>query len=127
MPSIETFSTLFPILLSLFLFGLWFDGYVGKEESQGRDVGKTWIYVVFGVALTQIGVGVIDLFVNLNAGLLGFLCYSCSGTPMILGAIRRNDALQKQLADTMRKVTDRSFELGALCANVIWRKNASRS
>ena len=107
-----TFAQLFPLFFmvvclgALAGFGTYWNAYVARQEAHGADEGRTWLYVVIGCAVTQAGAGVIDLVVDWNAGLLGLLCFAASGTPMIIGALQRHEALRRRFLSTIKEVTD---------------------
>jgi heme A synthase len=80
-------SVIINILLLLFIFSYFFNK---KIESLGHNTeGWTWLTVVIGVGVTQVGVGLLDLVLNWNAFYIGILAYTASGSPMIYGALLR--------------------------------------
>lgn len=102
-----TLPTLAAFLLGFFLlalFGWWYDRLVASLEAAGRDEGLTWLLVVLGVAATLVVMGLVDLVVNVNAGLLGLACFACSGAPMALGAIRRHNHLRARFAAALKEL-----------------------
>lgn len=81
-------------------FGWWFDGRV---EALGTDAdGFTWLLVVIGVAVTLLGIGLLDLVLDWNAGLLGLAAFSASGLHMVHGAVTRYIILRRRLKDLAR-------------------------
>jgi hypothetical protein len=81
-------SEVFNILLLLVIFGYLFDKMITKMGNKAE--GYSWLMVVFGVAVTQIGAGMLDLILNWNALFVGGLAYMASGLPIIRGAILRH-------------------------------------
>lgn len=108
----ETFAQLFPLfclllgLASLAVFGVAWNAYVARQEAHGADEGRTWLYVVIGCAVTQAVAGLVDLALDWNAGVLGFLCFAASGVPMIVGALQRHEALRKRFLGLIKEVAD---------------------
>jgi len=86
----------FGVNTGLILFGIAYDKFVAKLEHEGSDQGFTALLVAAGVAVTLFGIGIMDLFVNLNAGLIGVMCFASSGLPMIFGSLRRYAKLRSQ-------------------------------
>jgi hypothetical protein len=87
-------SEILNILLLLFIFGYLFDKSITKMGN--RTEGFSWLMVVVGVAVTQIGVGALDMLLDWNALFLGALAYLASGLPMIRGAIKRHAEEQQR-------------------------------
>lgn len=75
------------ILLALVVFGYLYNLKIERLGHKGE--GWQWLMVVIGVGVTQIGVGILDMFLGWNAFLLGLMAYSASGLPMIWGAVAR--------------------------------------
>lgn len=83
------------ILLGLLFFGYWFDGQV---EQWGADAeGFTWLLVVVGNSVTLLGIGMLDLVLEWNAGLIGLAAFAASGFFVALGSIRRYVELRRRL------------------------------
>jgi UDP-N-acetylmuramyl pentapeptide phosphotransferase/UDP-N-acetylglucosamine-1-phosphate transferase len=78
------------VLIGLFLFGILYNQLVVWMERQHRDHGYTSILVVGGVAVTLAGMGIIDLWVDVNAFLLGLAAFAASGCAMVIGSIFRH-------------------------------------
>jgi heme A synthase len=76
------------ILLLLVIFWYLFDKMITKMGFKAE--GYSWLMVVFGVVVTQIGAGMLDLILNWNALFVGGLAYTASGLPIIRGAILRH-------------------------------------
>lgn len=80
-------SEIFNILFLLFAFSYFFNK---KIESLGhRAEGWTWLQVVIGVFITQVGIGLLDMVLTWNAFFIGMVAYVASGLPMIFGAFAR--------------------------------------
>jgi heme A synthase len=87
-------SEILNVLLLLFLFGYLFDKNITKMGN--KTEGFSWLMVVLGVAVTQLGVGVLDMLLDWNALFIGALAYVASGLPMIRGAIKRHAEEQQR-------------------------------
>ena len=81
-------SVITNILFLLFLFAYFFNKRIEKMGHAAE--GWTWLHVVIGVGVTQIGIGLLDLILNWNAFFIGMLAYAASGAPMIYGAVARH-------------------------------------
>jgi len=85
------------ILVGLLAFGYWFNR---KVERLGSDAdGFTWLLVVIGTSVTLIGIGLLDLLLDWNAGLIGLTAFAASGFFMCYGAIMRYVILRRRLKD----------------------------
>ena len=85
------------ILVGLLAFGYWFNG---KIEQAGTDAdGFVWLLVVIGTSVTLIGIGLLDLLLDWNAGLIGLTAFAASGFFMCYGAIMRYVILRRRLKD----------------------------
>ena len=85
------------IFAILFVFGWWFNRQV---EKWGQDAdGFTWLLVVIGTLVTLAGIGLLDLFLNWNAGLLGLAAFAASGFFMCYGAVIRYVDLRRRLKE----------------------------
>jgi hypothetical protein len=83
-----TISAVIAILGSLSLLSLFFNSRI---ERAGNSIeGMSWLLVVIGVSYTLAGLGLLDVFLNWNAGFEGVLAFSASGWPMVLGAYKRH-------------------------------------
>jgi hypothetical protein len=88
------------IYIILILFGWWFNRQV---EKWGTDSdGFTWLLVVIGTLVTLVGIGLLDLLLDWNAGLLGLSAFSASGFFMCYGAVRRYVTLRNRLKEMAR-------------------------
>ncbi|GEM_PF-2390898 len=85
------------ILVGLFGFGWWFDRQVGRWGADAD--GFTWLLVVIGTLVTLAGVGLLDLVLDWNAGVLGLAAFSASGFFMCYGAIQRYVNMRERLKD----------------------------
>lgn len=85
---------------ALAVFGCWYNTLVAKMEARGTDRGYTAFLVVLGVATTVV---VYALMVwNIQASILLLLCFVVSGTPMIVGSVKRH-AAQRLALETERR------------------------
>ena len=85
------------ILATLFAFGWWFNRYV---TALGDDQeGFTWLLVVIGVTVTLVGLGLLDLFIDWNAAMIGFTAFAASGFEMIRGAVLRYIQQRRRLRE----------------------------
>jgi hypothetical protein len=85
------------IFLGLFGFGWWFNR---KVEQAGTDAdGFVWLLVVIGTSVTLAGIGLLDLLLSWNAGLIGLAAFAASGFFMCYGAIMRYITLRRRLKD----------------------------
>ncbi|MEM4202489.1 MAG: hypothetical protein QXS54_00320 [Candidatus Methanomethylicaceae archaeon] len=73
------------VFLGLFLFGVGYNAFVAWLERKGYTEGFLSLIVAFGVAMTLVGVAIL----NVQTALLTLLAFIFSGTPMILGSIAR--------------------------------------
>lgn len=88
------------IFILLFLFGWWFNRRI---EKLGIDAdGFTWLLVVIGNTVTLIGIGLLDLLLDWNAGMLGLAAFAASGLHMASGAVIRYITLRKRLNEMAR-------------------------
>jgi hypothetical protein len=83
------------IFSALFYFGYWFNHYVEKTRDDAD--GFVWLLVVFGNFVTLIGIGLLDLALDWNAGLLGLAAFASSGVFMAYGAIHRYITARRRL------------------------------
>ncbi|MGD9101816.1 MAG: hypothetical protein PVF45_15140 [Anaerolineae bacterium] len=95
MESGENLAQIGAVLGGLFIFGVLYNTFVAELQRKGYDEGYTAILVVFGVAITLIGVAAMDA----NAAILSGLAFCASGPPMIIGSLwryakRRQEAIQ---------------------------------
>jgi hypothetical protein len=89
------------ILLALLIFGYF---YNKKIESLGHKAeGWTWLQVVIGVGVTQIGAGLLDLVLGWNAFYIGALANFASGLPMITGAVLRHWESRERLEKAIKE------------------------
>lgn len=78
-------------------FAIGYNNLIGKLDEQGYLEGYTSLAVVGGVLVTLIAVAVVDL----EAALLAFWAFCCTGTPMVIGScirhVRRRRASQQSI------------------------------
>lgn len=85
------------IYVGLLVFGWWFNHRV---ERWGMDAdGFTWLLVVIGTFVTLVGIGLLDLFLDWNAGLLGLSAFAASGFFMCSGEVQRYVILRRRLKE----------------------------
>jgi heme A synthase len=96
------------VLGGLLAFGVLYDQFVAWLERTGRDRGITALLVVAGTLATLVGMGILDVFIDLNAFLLGLACFSASGAPMTVGSLWR---AAQQRAEDERKAQQLAQEL----------------
>jgi hypothetical protein len=96
-----TFSEIFNILVVLLVTSYLFDQWITRAGIKVE--GKAWVLVVIGVSYTQVAVGLLDLILPWNAFYLGMLAYSVSGFPMIYGALRRHQDMQKRAERALKE------------------------
>lgn len=95
------------VLISLLIFGYWFNSQV---EKWGTDAeGFTWLLVVIGTLVTLAGIALLDVFLDWNAGLLGLMAFASSGFFMCLGAVRRYVDLRNRLKVMARHDTPQTL------------------
>lgn len=88
------------ILAGLAAFGWWFNRQV---ERIGADAdGFIWLLVVIGNAVTLAGIGLLDLVLDWNAGLIGLLAFAASGLCMVCGAVQRYVTRRRRLVEMAR-------------------------
>lgn len=80
------------VYIGLFATSLFYDHCVAWLEVKRLADGRTAYLVVFGVAYTLLGLGLLDVFIDLNAGVLAVTAFIASGLPMIIGSVRRYTA-----------------------------------
>ena len=90
----------FVISATLAAFGYFYNHWVAGLESDGRDEGITALLVVGGVAATLLGIGALDVYVDWNAGIIGLVCFTASGLPMVVGSLSRYAKLREQQIKT---------------------------
>ena len=83
------------ILVGLIAFGWWFNRYV--TDLGDDQEGFTWLLVVIGVLVTLVGIGLLDLLMDLNAAMIGFIAFAASGFEMCRGAVLRYIELRRRL------------------------------
>jgi hypothetical protein len=89
------------ILIALLAFGVIFSTIVSRRPRYEMDAYVS-IYVVAGVLVTLIGVAVL----NPEAAALVLLCFTFSGTPMVVGSILRHSRLEKNTLDQAKKLVE---------------------
>ena len=83
------------VLAALWLFGFLYNRYIA---ALGTDLdGFTWLSVVIGVLVTLLGIGLLDLALPWNAGLISLLAFAASGFEMCRGAVLRYIQLRQRL------------------------------
>lgn len=83
------------IFLALIGFGWRFDRYVA---GLGADAdGFVWLLVVVGSFVTIVGIGLLDLALDWNAGLISLAAFASSGLWMSYGAIKRYIVARRRL------------------------------
>lgn len=83
------------LFLGLIAFGWKFNRYV--ESLKDDADGFTWLLVVIGSFVTIVGVGLLDLVVDWNAGLISLAAFASSGLFMAYGAIQRYITARRRL------------------------------
>lgn len=74
------------VLAALFVFGVLYNAFVEWLERDDRDRGFTSLLVVGGVIVTLGGAA---MLVGWELILVLALCFTASGTPMIIGSLAR--------------------------------------
>ena len=92
----------------LVLFGIGYDQFVGNLEKQGHERGFTAFLVVVGTLVTLAGLA---LGQGLEIAIYVALLFVGSGTPMIVGSIRRY--VRQRAEDEQRARDDVRRTLGA--------------
>ena len=82
------------ILLVLLVVSILFNKQI--ERAGNTIEGWSWLLVVIGVSYTLLAIGLLDLVLNWNAGLLGLLAFSVSGAPMAYGGLQRYQDMQRR-------------------------------
>jgi hypothetical protein len=85
------------VFIALLGFGWWFDGHV--EEIKDDADGFTWLLVVVGSFVTIIGIGLLDLVLDWNAGFISMAAFASSGLFMSIGAIKRYIVNRRRLKE----------------------------
>lgn len=83
------------IHVALIAFGWRFNQYV--ETLRDDADGFTWLLVVIGSAVTIAGIGLLDLVLDWNAGLISFSAFASSGLFMSYGAVNRYITARRRL------------------------------
>ena len=101
------------VYIGLFTASLLYDRLVHWLEVNRHADGRTAYLVVFGVAYTLLGLGIVDaLLPSLNAGLLALSAFALSGLPMIIGSKNRYSASKdygiNALVEDLRLIAHRS-------------------
>ena len=92
------------VLLGLFMFGVLFNAFVTWLGERKR--GQTALLVVAGVAVTLLGVAVVDW----QAAMWAALCFVASGSPMVFGEWWRNVVARGEEAAAAREEARRAIE-----------------
>jgi len=91
--------------LVLAIFGISYNRWVAAQEQSGRAEGYTSLYVAFGVFITLLVQGGLQLvWPEVNAFWLGLFAFGCSGLPMIVGSITRYARLREQVRAARREM-----------------------
>ena len=78
------------VLAALYAFGYWYDGVINEAHKSDELTPYVALYVVGGVAVTLIGMGIVSLILpQLNALVIGLPCFAASGLRMVRGSMRR--------------------------------------
>lgn len=85
------------ILITLFIFGWRFDHYVARLGADAD--GFVWLLVVAGTTVTLVGIGLLDLLLDWNAGLIGLAAFAASGFFMSYGAVQRYIRMRHRMMD----------------------------
>lgn len=88
------------VLAELALFSWWFNRKI--DQMHDRLDGFTWLTVAIGTAVTLLGIGLLDLLLDWNAGLIGLAAFAASGTCMIAGAVARYMQRRQRLIEQVR-------------------------
>lgn len=91
-------SGLFPVLLGLFVFGMGYNLVVAWLIHHGYDEGYVWVLVIGGVAITLVGLAILDLL----AALLALATFASSGLPMAVGAWWRHVRVRQAAQEAQR-------------------------
>ena len=95
------------VFVALFVFAVAYDVVVGWAENKGYIEGVVSLFVVFGVAVTLVGVA----FIDFDAALLCFYAFVASGTPMIFGSLRRYVVARRKEQEGLGGYGDKSETL----------------
>lgn len=83
------------VLALLVVFSWRYDKWI---EKQGIDLeGYLWGAVVIGCAVTIVGIGILDLLLDWNAGFISALAFIASGSYMIKGGIVRHIEARRRI------------------------------
>lgn len=85
------------IFIALFIFGWWFNRRIEKIGVDGD--GFVWLMVVIGTSVTLVGIGLLDLTLDWNAGLIGFAAFACSGLFMVGGDVQRYISRRRRMKE----------------------------
>lgn len=76
------YGTIAAVFFGLLLFGVGYNAFVAWLERRGYTEGYLSLIVSFGVAMTLVGVAIL----NIQAALITLGAFIASGTPMIIGS-----------------------------------------
>lgn len=84
---------------TLFLFGIWFNGWVAKQEESGSTMTAAW--VVIGVFVTLVVSATVEVWAlpGVPGVVIALGGFACSGAPMAYGSYKRHDERQKDDKD----------------------------
>ncbi len=85
------------LFIVLIVFGWRFDRYVADLKDDAD--GYTWLLVVVGSFVTIVGIGLLDLVLDWNAGLISLAAFASSGLFMSYGAISRYIVTRRRLKE----------------------------
>lgn len=93
--------------LFMMVFGISYNRWVADQEQSGSAEGFTSLFVAFGVFITLLAQGGLQMvWPETNCFWLGLYAFGCSGIPMIVGSISRFNQLREQ-ARAARREMDR--------------------
>lgn len=98
------------VMAGLLLFGVGYDWLVTRLEERGHDQGYTSLLVVGGVLITLAGAG---LLVGWWTVAVISLCFTASGTPMIVGSVCRYARERRQDEEAARLLVEENLDDGA--------------
>jgi len=99
--SLGAVSVVVNILLGLFFWAYFYDRTIARMGVRGE--GWAWLQVVFGVFVTLVGIGLLDVLLNWNAFFISLLAFSASGAPMCWGAWKRHQEAEARARKAMQE------------------------
>ena len=90
------------VCFGLVSFGISFNQLYNLGKRHGWTEPYTALWVALGVAITTTGIALLDVLIDLNAGLIALIAFACTGSPMIVGDAARYVKSQQHEIESLR-------------------------